>query len=145
MNLSLNVFNQPQIYRNTLSNFWSLFRSAGCLHFFVDSYGISRSWELSFIRKFPSWQWFNYCTCFLMIFFLVMRVMIGGFGNWLVPIMIESLGVAFLRLNNISFWLLPPSLILLLASFLVKVGVGTWWFRRSSNFLVCIWQERFQF
>jgi len=62
-----------------------------------------------------------------MIFFIVMPVMIGGFGNWLIPLMINSVDMAFPRINNIRFWLLPPSLFLLIVSFFLEKGVGTGW------------------
>lgn len=64
---------------------------------------------------------------FVMIFFMVMPVIIGGFGNWLVPLIINSVDMAFPRINNIRFWLLPPSLFMLLVSFFLEKGVGTGW------------------
>nr|YP_009317221.1 cytochrome c oxidase subunit 1 [Palpitomonas bilix]YP_009317264.1 cytochrome c oxidase subunit 1 [Palpitomonas bilix]BAV82389.1 cytochrome c oxidase subunit 1 [Palpitomonas bilix]BAV82432.1 cytochrome c oxidase subunit 1 [Palpitomonas bilix] len=63
----------------------------------------------------------------LMLFFVVMPALYGGLGNFFVPIMIGAPDMAYPRLNNISFWFLPPSFILLVASALVEVGVGTGW------------------
>ncbi len=62
-----------------------------------------------------------------MIFFIVIPVIIGGFGNWLIPLIINSVDIAFPRINNIRFWLLPPSLFMLLVSFFLEKGVGTGW------------------
>jgi cytochrome c oxidase subunit 1 len=62
-----------------------------------------------------------------MIFFIVIPVIIGGFGNWLVPLIINSVDIAFPRMNNIRFWLLPPSLFMLLISFFLEKGAGTGW------------------
>lgn len=64
---------------------------------------------------------------FLIILFFIMPVAVGGFGNWLLPLIINSLDIAFPRLNNLSFWLVPLALIFMLLRIIFGLGVGTGW------------------
>lgn len=64
---------------------------------------------------------------FLMILFFIMPVAVGGFGNWLLPLIINSLDMAFPRLNNLRSWLVPVALIFILIRLFVGMGVGTGW------------------
>jgi len=64
---------------------------------------------------------------FLMIFFFIIPVAVGGFGNWLLPLMLNSLDIAFPRLNNLSFWLVPVALRFMILSLLFSLGAGTGW------------------
>lgn len=64
---------------------------------------------------------------FLIIFFFTMPVAVGGFGNWLLPLMINSLDIAFPRLNNLRFWLVPLALRFIILRLFVGLGVGTGW------------------
>ncbi len=102
MNISLNVFNYPQRYRDSLCNVLGIFRSTGCLHFYVDSHAISTIWN-RLLGNHKVYNVFNYCKCFFDDTFLVTPEMKGGFVNRLVPTKIGSAGMAFPRLNNISF------------------------------------------
>jgi len=62
---------------------------------------------------------------FLIIFFFIMPVAVGGFGNWLLPLILNSLDMAFPRLNNLRFWLVPMALIFIILRLLLGLGAGT--------------------
>jgi len=54
-----------------------------------------------------------------------MPVAVGGFGNWLLPLILNSLDMAFPRLNNLRFWLVPMALFFIILSLLLGLGAGT--------------------
>lgn len=64
---------------------------------------------------------------FLIIFFFIMPVAVGGFGNWLLPLIVNTLDIAFPRLNNLRFWIVPLALIFIIIRLVIGLGVGTGW------------------
>jgi len=60
----------------------------------------------------------------IMIFFAITPVLIGAFGNFLIPLQIGARDMAFPKLNMLSFWTFALSQLLVLASFLARLGGG---------------------
>jgi len=67
----------------------------------------------------------SHSSCFFDNFFFIMPVAVGGFGNWLLPLILNSLDMAFPRLNNLRFWLVPMALFFIILSLLLGLGAGT--------------------
>jgi len=68
----------------------------------------------------------SHSSCFFdNFFFFIMPVAVGGFGNWLLPLILNSLDMAFPRLNNLRFWLVPMALFFIILSLLLGLGAGT--------------------
>jgi len=64
----------------------------------------------------------------IMIFFAITPILIGAFGNFLIPLQIGARDMAFPKLNMLSFWTFALSQLLVLASFLARLGgAGAGW------------------
>jgi cytochrome c oxidase subunit 1 len=60
----------------------------------------------------------------IMIFFAITPILIGAFGNYTIPLMIGARDMAFPTLNMLSLWTFILSQLLVIASFLVRLGSG---------------------
>ncbi|HKQ68031.1 MAG TPA: cbb3-type cytochrome c oxidase subunit I [Polyangiaceae bacterium] len=60
----------------------------------------------------------------IMIFFAITPILIGAFGNYCIPLMIGARDMAFPTLNMLSLWTFILSQLLIIASFLVRLGSG---------------------
>src|SRR6185436_17469134 len=64
----------------------------------------------------------------IMIFWAITPAMIGCFGNLCIPLMIGARDMAFPKLNMLSYWTFFLSGLLIIASFMVRMGAaGAGW------------------
>ncbi len=61
----------------------------------------------------------------IMVFFAIAPLLIGALGNFVIPLAVGARGMAFPRLSALSFWVFALGGVLVLSSFLVRLGTAS--------------------